>query len=208
MTQIKIKDGQVLFECEGSLREVVELAVRNRIPLDEANLMGADLRGASLGSSSLKRANLRHALLGAADLEGADLSFADLEGAGLRGASIAGTNLEGANLSRADLGNSNLRGASLKGADLRGADLRQADILCADFEGVLGNPYSICHKVEIKFPNLIVIDGEAHTIDYWDKVGLRGYDLYTVAMYESYKSFILRVCPKTPMIGPSRFSRI
>ena len=67
MAEIKHKmSGEVLASGEGTVKEVVEQAVK-----EGADLVGADLRGA--------------------DLRGADLRQADLRGADLRGADLTGT---------------------------------------------------------------------------------------------------------------------
>jgi hypothetical protein len=100
-------DKSVLYEGEGTMREVLEAACRSR-----ANLSGADLSGANLSG---------------ANLSGADLSRADLSRADLSGAYLYGANLYGANLSRADLYGADLSGANLYGADLYGANLSGAD---------------------------------------------------------------------------------
>ena len=72
MIQIKNRhDGKVIFEANVStVKEAVELAVKQKVSLAYADLRGAILRGANL--------------LGA-DLQGADLRGADLLGADLQG---------------------------------------------------------------------------------------------------------------------------
>ena len=92
----------LLSEKTGTLRTVLETAVRRYADLRGANLRGANLRGANLGG-----ADLRGADLGDADLRGANLRDADLGSADLGGANLGGANLRGANLGGADLGGAN-----------------------------------------------------------------------------------------------------
>jgi len=120
--KIQIKNrwnGSVIFECEAiSLRVAVELAVRKRVSLSDADLSAANLRAA----------NLRAANLSDADLSAADLSDADLSAANLRAANLRAANLSDADLSDADLSDADLRAANLRDADLRAADLSAADL--------------------------------------------------------------------------------
>ena len=61
---------EVIFEGEGAIKDVVEMAVKDRVSLKYAGLKGANLIDA----------NLRHADLGGVDLSGADLTGAILDG--------------------------------------------------------------------------------------------------------------------------------
>jgi len=91
--KIQIKNrwnGSVIFECEAiSLRVAVELAVRKRVSLSDADLSAANLRAANLRGANLSDADLRAADLSAADLSDAKkdflkkLSLAKHEAAGL-----------------------------------------------------------------------------------------------------------------------------
>ena len=128
MTVIKIKHrrtGDVLFEYEKENNTIIDVlieAVKQKINLRNANLIGADLREANLCGANLCGANLC----------GADLHSANLIGTNLYSASLIGVNLRDANICEASLIGANLRGANLGGANLGGADLRNANLSCAD----------------------------------------------------------------------------
>ena len=65
---IQIKNrytDEVIFECEGSIKEAVEKAVREKANLREADLIRADLSGADLWGADLSGANLIRADLNA-----------------------------------------------------------------------------------------------------------------------------------------------
>ncbi len=119
--QIKSTSGDVLYEhtCEeNSVKKTVETAVKNKVPLRDADLSGAYLRFADLSGAYLRFA----------DLSDADLRFADLSDADLRDADLRGAVLSDADLRDADLRGAVLRKADLRDADLRGAVLRKADL--------------------------------------------------------------------------------
>ena len=84
--------GEIIFELYVSqyetMKELVELAVKNNINLRNANLQGADLQGVDLRWADLRNANLQGADLRWANLQGADLQGADLQGADLRNANL------------------------------------------------------------------------------------------------------------------------
>jgi len=108
--EIKHKySGNILFSCETeSLKKCVEEAVRNYIPLLNADLHDADLRGAYLvgdfGYANFGGADLRGAYLGRANLSGCNFGGSDLRGAYLGEAWMEDTNLSGAKLDGAELG--------------------------------------------------------------------------------------------------------
>jgi len=91
MKQLKRRDGTLIHEAEGTLREVVLEAYRKGLSLIGASLNRASLFGASLIGASLDRASL----------DGASLIGASLDGASLIGASLDGASLIGASLNRA-----------------------------------------------------------------------------------------------------------
>ena len=71
---IKTKAGTLLFEVETvSLKRAVELAVRKKVALCDADLQGADLRDADLTGAILSRCNLKEANLSGANLHKARL---------------------------------------------------------------------------------------------------------------------------------------
>ena len=129
-------DKSIIIERDVStIKELVEIAVKEKISLYRANLEGADLIGADLRGANLCKANLIGANLIGADLEGANLCRANLIGADLCKADLCRANLCRANLYKADLYRANLSGATLCIADLRGADLEGADLVGASLEG-------------------------------------------------------------------------
>ena len=69
----------VLFEAEaGTLNEVVQKAVAQRIDLRGSDLSGSDLSGSDLTYSDLRGSNLRGSDLTSSDLRGSKLSGSDL----------------------------------------------------------------------------------------------------------------------------------
>ena len=86
--QIKSRfSAEVLFEhdCENnSIRLTLELAIKSRADLSDADLSGANLSGAYLSRADLSDANLSGANLSDANLSGAYLSDANLSGAYLK----------------------------------------------------------------------------------------------------------------------------
>ena len=94
--QIKNIQGEVIFEAKASsIKELLEIAVKQG-----ANLVGANLRGANLVGANLIGANLVGAYLRGANLEGAYLRGAYLEGANLVGANLVGANFYGEKLTK------------------------------------------------------------------------------------------------------------
>ena len=51
--------GDILFEAEGTVREVVVAAIRQNVSLAGAKLAGADLAGADLSEADLREADLK-----------------------------------------------------------------------------------------------------------------------------------------------------
>ena len=106
--------GSVIFTSEIDADEsaprsiklglAVHIAVNEKAPLRDADLLGADLSDADLRGADLSDADLRDADLRGADLRGATLRDADLRGADLRGATLRGATLRDADLSGASLG--------------------------------------------------------------------------------------------------------
>ena len=85
-----INDG-VIFEYEtenNTIKDTLEMAVKQGVNLQYANLKDADLHHTNLEGANLKGANLSIA----------DLSFANLKGANLTDANLTFINLIGANL--------------------------------------------------------------------------------------------------------------
>jgi hypothetical protein len=103
------------------MREAVQIAVRNGVSLEGANLNGTDLRWAEL-----EGADLRDADLGDADLRWAKLQDADLRCAQLDRAELDYADLSSAKLERADLQDARIVGANLWQTDLRNVNLREA----------------------------------------------------------------------------------
>ena len=104
-------NSSVIFEYEtenNTIKDTLEMAVKQGVNLQYANLKDANLKGAYL--------------------VGANLKGAYLKGANLWGAYLWGAYLKGANLKSGNLEDADLKGAYLKGADLSGANLEGADI--------------------------------------------------------------------------------
>lgn len=82
---IKIKDIQgntiITKSNVSSVKECVEIAIKENLNLNYANLKYANLKFADLDGANLKYANLKSANLKNANLEGAKLKRANLEGA-------------------------------------------------------------------------------------------------------------------------------
>jgi len=84
-TQINFWNDKPSLEYEvETIKEAIELAIK-----ENADLWNADLRNADLRNADLRNANLRNADLRNADLRNADLWNADLRNADLRNADIA-----------------------------------------------------------------------------------------------------------------------
>jgi len=99
------KTNEVIIERDvKTIKELVEIAVKENISLQNANLINANLQYA--------------------DLTNADLTNADLQDTDLINANLINANLEYANLRNADLINAILINANLRNADLINADLR------------------------------------------------------------------------------------
>ena len=93
--QIKSRgNGKVLWEGEAeSLKEAIEVAVKQKARLSGAYLCGANLSRADLYGADLSGANLYGAILSGADLYRANLSQANLSEANLSGAYLSEANL-------------------------------------------------------------------------------------------------------------------
>jgi len=144
--EIKNREMEVIFEhtcIDNTIKNTVEIAVKNKTNLTGAYLVGADLTGANLGGANFGGANLT-----GANLTGSNLTLSDLEGADLTGANLGGANLTGANLIRANLecanlGGANLGGAYLGGANLGGANLTGSNLTLVYLYNVIGNMIEI-----------------------------------------------------------------
>jgi hypothetical protein len=97
--------GETIYECSqcGTLKELVEKAVREGVSLryanlEDANLEGSDLTNASLTNTSLTNTSLINASLTNASLMNANLENAKLENAKLENVDLRNANLEDANL--------------------------------------------------------------------------------------------------------------
>jgi uncharacterized protein YjbI with pentapeptide repeats len=142
--QIKSIGGDILFEFKkenNTIKDTVEEAVKQKVNLSYASLIGANLHEADLCFAHLRGADLRHT-----NLRMANISWADLSGANLSGASLYDAKLNRANLSGADLRYANLSFVCLRGADLRkaylsGANLRLPNLSWADLSGAENIPY-------------------------------------------------------------------
>ena len=142
-TKIEIKSviGTVLFEYEqenNTLKETLEVAARNRVNLQYANLSNATLQHADLSGIRLANSDLSGASLCNTNLSGAKLTFANLHRADLYKTDLTNANLYAADLSRAYIIYTNLEDADLEDADLSysildGAILDNTFLCDADF---------------------------------------------------------------------------
>lgn len=92
--EIKSTDGSILFTGEfESFKECVLSALKNKVMLTGANLVGADLSYMDLAGEDLIDV----------DLTGANLSNADLSGVNFKRSKLINVNLSGSDLSFASL---------------------------------------------------------------------------------------------------------
>ena len=144
-TTYKIKDfnQNVIFKSNNvdSIKECVELAVKEKVDLSGAFLEGADLKGVYFEKANLEGANLEGADLYDAHLSGSNLNNANLERANLKIANLHKVNLEEANLKNANLESANLHStnlekANLHNARLQGSHIHNINLEKANIEGV------------------------------------------------------------------------
>ena len=121
--EIKDTDGKTLFKSNkvDSLKECVELAVKNDVKLQKANLSGADLSGADLERADFFEANLKGANLLLANLTKANLKDANIEWSILRMANLTEANIEGANFCKTLLKKTTLNNAKMAGTNFSDA---------------------------------------------------------------------------------------
>jgi len=151
------RDWQVIKSAHGqrdnpARNKALADLVKNRVSLENIDLMeknlksvffkGANLRGANLRGADLREANLQDAILYEANLQNSHLAKAFLWGARFKGANLQGAdlqevNLEGANLAGIDFRGANLWNAFLWGADLQGADLQKVNLQQANLQGAI-----------------------------------------------------------------------
>ena len=112
-----------------SVKEAVELAVRQGISLEDANLKRVDIKGAKLKG---------------ADFEGADLESTNLTNANLKWANCKGANLTNANLTRANLSSVDLMGAVLTKANFTDAnfDFAAISLQCKSTEAIVDDRFA------------------------------------------------------------------
>ena len=147
--QIKSIGGDILFEYEkenNTIKDTVEEAVKQKVNLSYASLIGANLHEADLCFAHLRGADLRKAYLSGANLSGADLVGASLSEAKLSEANLSGAylwraNLRGANFQNAILYMANLSEAYLSGADFSEANLSEARLSWTDLSMAENVPY-------------------------------------------------------------------
>jgi len=224
VTQIKNIRGDILFEAEGSVKEVVEQAIQNRITLPNVDLFAADLQGANLAGgffkgAYLKKANLSGATLDFCYMSEADFTRAHLVEASLVEASIARADFEYTDFTRANFTEAILSGSftfrtNFSGANLTKACLRDMSFSSCSLEGAnltetKIDPYSTAKRVSLVLPNMIEISGVARTIREWEDILPElSYDYFTLAHYQSCKAFLLHTIGEEPASGVSRFERL
>ncbi len=113
-------------------RLAVFWAIKNHVPLSNANLSDANLSDVYFSDVDFSNANLSNANLFSADLTNANLSNANLFSADLTNANLSHANLSRANLSHANLSLASLYNANLSHANLSRAYLPDSYFSCAD----------------------------------------------------------------------------
>ena len=122
----------------GAMKPIVEVLVRDGVPMSSFDLTGAILNEANLRKADFTTTMLKHALLLRTDLSDAVLDRAnicnsDLRGANLSNATLFRTGLSYALLTRANLSSANLNAAYLNETNLQHADFNAAKLIGADF---------------------------------------------------------------------------
>ncbi len=137
--EIKILNGKVLFKSNKvkSLKECVELAVKEKVDISGANFEGADLSGVNFNKANLSGVNFN-----GANLKGANLEKTNLEGVFCYRTNFKGANLKEANLERANINEANFEEANLENACLVQSfpidvNFDNAKLASADFTGAM-----------------------------------------------------------------------
>lgn len=130
-TRVFSKGGSVIHSAVGTMKEVVEDAVRKGVDLSRASLHNTDLRWANLEGAKLCGADLRGAYLNKANLKGVDLSpkseeRTDISGVDFRSAKVTKANLRGVFGRDTDFGYADLSGSDLTLATFHDAEFRDA----------------------------------------------------------------------------------
>ena len=184
-------NGEIIFEREvGSMRELLEVAIRERINLEYANLVNANLVNANLENAKLENADLRYSNLEYSDLANADLRYSNVEYSNLRYSNLANANLEYSNLRYSNLANANLANADLENAKLGNAYLEKANLEKANLENT-NLRYAIGNMKEIRSMQV-----ERYHIVYTSKMLCIGCMQYPIEEWENFSDDQIRKMDK------------
>ena len=184
MRIVRWDNGKTIIDREvSSIRELVELAIKEGISLAYSDLQGADLRFSNLRYSDLQYSNLRYSDLQYSDLQYSDLRYSDLQGADLRFSTLQYSNLR----------YSDLQGATLQYSNLQDSNLQGASLFCSIGNGIeiitiVMEKYHVCMTKDI-----IQIGCENRTKEEWKSLSDKEIDeLDTGALvwWNKYKDFI------------------
>ncbi|GEM_PF-1405473 len=127
---IKVKDQDVILFTttkRKTVKAALEEAVRRRIILFNADLIGQNLQGATL-----RGGNFDHSIMIECDLNGADFRNSFMKGSIFAGSNMKGANLTSVNSPEAVFQGCNLEGANLSGSVLLDCDFTKSNLKNAD----------------------------------------------------------------------------
>ncbi len=151
--EIKVRDKDLIIFAttkRANIKEALEEAVRRKLILHKADLVGQDLSGATMAGGNMPNAFLAECNLDGANFKGAQLMDAVFVGSSLKGANLAeisgqkaifqGCNLEGAKITGAllfdcDFSHSNLKNVDFSGSQFLNSNFEGADLTGANFNG-------------------------------------------------------------------------
>ncbi len=148
--EIKVKDEDVVIFAttkRETMKDALEEAVRRRLIIYKADLVGQNLQGIKIPGGNLEHCFMIGSNLDGADLRGSNLKQSIFAGSSMKGALLSsvnspeavfqGCNLEGANLSSAVLIDSDFSKSNLKNADLSFSTFSNSSFAGADLTGAI-----------------------------------------------------------------------
>lgn len=148
--EIKVKDEDVIIFAttkRETMKDALEEAVRRRLIIYKADLVGQNLQGAKVPGGNMEHCFMLGCNLDGADLRGSNLKESIFAGSSMKGALLTsvnspeavfqGCNLEGANLSSAVLIDSDFSKSNLKNADLSFSTFSNSSFAGADLTGAI-----------------------------------------------------------------------
>lgn len=140
-------NGVVLFEDgAGDMRETLVAAIRQGVPLPNADLRGLDLSRLDLSNAVLPNCNCCRTDFNSCCLLHAELQSGNLHHVDFDGAFLVGANFSGANLHSASFDRCLMYQVDLTGADLTLCSFKGVDLSAVHLEGVHGN-FSDSHEL-------------------------------------------------------------